>query len=309
MASVLRRQEQRPRRVFLQRPDGALAFVAPHLHHLLAVRAAEVGVVLRWGEAVTGVRHMRVEIGGRNVPCRWIVGADGRESRVRRWAGFRPPSNARRRIGLRQHFRARPWTDFVEVHWHNLGQAVVTPISSNELCISLFASAPAVPIAGLLKRFPDLDRRLRGALPTSSVRGAISGSSHVGSVVRGEVALIGDASGSVDALTGEGLALGFRQALALADALAKNDLARYQVMHRHLGRMSERMARLMLYVGARASLRRRFLQALAAQPQMFSQMLGVHIGALSPSEISPRVLAGFIRHLVCMRPAQEGDFV
>jgi hypothetical protein len=53
-------------------------------------------------------------------------------------------------------------------------------------------------------------------------------------------------------------------------------------------------------------LRRRFLHALAAQPQMFSQMLGVHVGALSPSEISPRVLAGFIRHLVCMRRAQEG---
>src|SRR5579863_3154740 len=76
----------------------------PHLHRLLSVRAAELGVVTRWGEPVTGVSSAGVEIAGRSVPCRWIVGADGRESRVRRWAGFRLPSNARRRIGLRQHF-------------------------------------------------------------------------------------------------------------------------------------------------------------------------------------------------------------
>lgn len=59
-----------------------------HLHRLLAARADEVGVVTRWGEPITAVNRSGVEIAGQNVPCRWIVGADGRESRVRRWAGF-----------------------------------------------------------------------------------------------------------------------------------------------------------------------------------------------------------------------------
>ena len=275
------------------------------LHRLLAVWAQEVGVVTRWGEPVTGVSSAGVQIAGRNVPCRWIVGADGRESRVRRWAGFRPPSNARRRIGFRQHFQVRPWTDLVEVHWHNLGQAVVTPTASDEVCISIFTSERTRPMAKLIDRFPEISRRLNGAHPTSSVRGAISGSSKMRSAARGEVALIGDASGSVDALTGEGLSIGFRQALALAEAFEKNDLAHYQVAHRNIARMPERMASLMLFVGARAWLRRRMLHALAAQSQMFGLMLGAHVGALSPTAIRPRVLAGFVRHLFACSPLED----
>jgi len=269
-----------------------------NLHRLLALRAAEVGVVTRWGESVTGLSQAGAQVAGKNVPCRWIVGADGRGSRVREWAGFRPPSNMRRRIGFRQHFRATPWTDLVEVHWHDQGQAVVTPTAPNEVCISVFTSEPVLSMPRLIELFPEVCSRLNGAPPTSAVRGAISGSSNLRSVARDRVALIGDASGSVDALTGEGLSLGFRQALALAEAFEKNDLQQYQVTHRQIGRIPELMARLMLFVGARARLRRRVLHALTSQSQMFSFMLGAHVGALSPSAIRPRVLAGFVRHLL-----------
>ena len=281
----------------------------PRLHRLLSVRAAEVGVVARWGEPVTGVSSAGVQIAGKNVPCRWIVGADGRESRVRLWAGFEPPSKVHRRIGFRQHFRARPWTDFVEVHWHNLGQAVVTPTASDEVCISLLTSVHSRSMAELMELFPELCRRLNGAHATSPVRGAVSGSSNLRSVVRDRVVLIGDASGSVDALTGEGLSLGFRQALALAEAFAKNDLALYQDTHRHIGRMPERMARLMLFVGARSWLRRRVLQALSAQSQMFGLMLGAHVGALSPTAIPPAILAGFVRHLFAWGSLKDRKFI
>ncbi len=57
-------------------------------------------------------------------------------------------------------------------------------------------------------------------------------------VTSGNIALIGDASGSVDAITGEGLALCFRQALELAGALKAEDLALYERAHarlHHLG--------------------------------------------------------------------------
>ncbi len=280
-----------------------------HLHRLLVARADEVGVVSRWREPITAVNRSGVELAGRNVPCRWVVGADGRESRVRRWAGFRPPSNVPRRIGFRQHFRARPWTDLVEVHWNNLGQAVVTPTASDEVCISVFTSEPLSPMVKLIDHFPEISRRLNGALPASSVRGAISGSSSMRSVVSERVALIGDASGSVDALTGEGLSMGFRHALALAEAFERNNLAHYQVAHHQIGRMPERMARLMLFVGARAWLRRRMLHALAAQSQMFGLMLGAHVGAWSPTAIRPRVLAGFVRHLFAWNPLEDTEFV
>ena len=128
-------------------------------------------------------------------------------------------------------------------------------------------------------------------------------------VVRDRVALIGDASGSVDALTGEGLSMGFRQALALAEALEKSDLAQYQVAHSHIARMPERMARLMLFVGARGWLRHRVLHALAAQSQMFGLMLGAHVGELSLTAIRPRVMAGFVRHLFAWRRLEETELV
>jgi flavin-dependent dehydrogenase len=274
-----------------------------HLHRVLARRADEVGVLTRWGEPITHVSDNSVEIGGRNVPCRWIVGADGRESHVRKWAGFRPPSRADRRIGFRQHFRVQPWTDFVEVHWHDLGQAVVTATAADEVCISTLTSKPVRPMARLMELFPAISSRLAGASPASAVRGSISGSSTMRSVVRRSIALIGDAAGSVDALTGEGLSIGFRQALTLAEALEQNDLASYQAAQRKIGRMPLRMARLMLFVGDRAWLRRRVLYALAAQSQMFEAMLATHVGASSLSSVRPRVLAGFARRLFASGPA------
>jgi hypothetical protein len=66
-----------------------------------------------------------------------------------------------------------------------------------------------------------------------------------------------------------------------------------------------RMASVMLWVGARAGLRRRFLHALNSHSQMFGLLLGVHMAALSPSSIRPGVIAGFVRRLVCAGPAQR----
>ena len=48
------------------------------------------------------------------------------------------------------------------------------------------------------------------------------------SVQRGRVALVGDASGGVDAITGEGIRLGLRQASALAEAMAAGNLQQYE---------------------------------------------------------------------------------
>jgi flavin-dependent dehydrogenase len=47
------------------------------------------------------------------------------------------------------------------------------------------------------------------------------------SVYRGNVALVGDASGSVDAITGEGMAIAFDCARTLARSLKEGGLASY----------------------------------------------------------------------------------
>jgi menaquinone-9 beta-reductase len=105
-------------------------------------------------------------------------------------------------------------------------------------------------------------------------------------VYRGNVALIGDASGSVDAITGEGLSLSFRQATALADALAANNLVLYQTVHRRLFRRPRLMGQLLLLLDRRNGLRERTMRALEAAPQLFERMLAYHVGETRPLRLA-----------------------
>lgn len=277
------------------------------LHQLMIDRALQTGVAMRWGESVTRISRESVELSGRRVACRWVIGADGRESRVRQWAGLRPPSNAPRRIGLRQHFRCAPWTDFVEVHWNDHGQAVVTPVSPDEICISILTSSARLRMPQLLEIFPLLRRRLNGAAPSSQARGALCGSSVMRSVTGDRFALVGDAAGTVDALTGEGLSLGLRETIALVAAIEWNQPSQYEATHRRIRRMPGAMAKLMLFVGERRWLRRRVLRGLTSQPRIFGYMLGVHTGTLSLRNIPVGAVAGFVREMFARDAFEDGD--
>ena len=256
------------------------------LHRILMEHAADAGIVTCWQSRVEALDPSGVKVDGRTVRCRWIIGADGFHSRVRRWIGLLPVWNGARRIGFRQHFRVRPWTDFVEVYWHNHCQAYVTPIGADEVCIAMIGNAREVRVSDLPTLFPVLANRLRGAKPTDTPRGAISMSVKLSGVTQGHVALVGDASGSVDAITGEGLALAFRQARFLASGLAAEDLRQYDTVHRQIGRRPWLMARLLLLMDGSDGMRRRALQTLAARPRIFSRLLAFHVGALRQPELS-----------------------
>ena len=100
-------------------------------------------------------------------------------------------------------------------------------------------------------------------------------------VTGGNVALIGDASGSVDAVTGEGLCLTFRQADLLAGAMARGNLSGYQSIHRRLAIRPNLMAEMMLLMDRSKWLRARALRAMASNPPIFQRLLAMHVGALS----------------------------
>lgn len=78
-----------------------------------------------------------------------MICADGQRSRMRGWAALEPVAIRGERIGIRQHFIATPTTDFVEVHWHARGQAYVTPVGSNEVCVALIGNQPGVRMGDL----------------------------------------------------------------------------------------------------------------------------------------------------------------
>jgi menaquinone-9 beta-reductase len=90
--------------------------------------------------------------------------------------------------------------------------------------------------------------------------------------------LIGDASGSVDAITGEGMSLSFRQAFVLADALESGDLGAYEAAHRRLMRRPAYMAQLMLMLDRFPRVRPHVLRLFAAEPVIFERLLAVHAG-------------------------------
>ena len=252
------------------------------LHHALVERAAEAGVQTLWGSRVKGFGRGVVSIDTGKVLCRWIIGADGQNSLVRKWAGLDRGRPQETRFGFRQHFGVAPWTDFVEVHWGRKCQIVVTPVSPEATCLVVTSRSPQLRLKEAINEFPDITRRLEGRAAITRELGAISALRVLRKVSRGPCALVGDASGSVDSLTGEGLGLAFQQANALAEALANGDLTQYEVAHRRINRSPEMMSRLLLAMENRVWLRRRGLAALAKEPHLFERLLAVHAGTFSP---------------------------
>jgi flavin-dependent dehydrogenase len=172
--------------------------------------------------------------------------------------------------------------DVVEVYWGRRCQIVVTPVTPDEVCLVLTSRSPHLRLKEALAEFPAIRRKLDGRPAVTKDLGAISALRVMRTVCKDRVALVGDASGSVDSLTGEGLGLAFQQANAVAEALAHDDLMGYQATHRRINRPPEMMSRIMLAMEDRAWLRRRALDTLAKEPHIFERLLAAHAGTFSP---------------------------
>ena len=269
-------------------PRGtAIGIRRTHLHRVLLDHAAACGVRLLWQAAVTELHPEGALVAGELVRARWVVGADGSGSRVRAWANLHQHklgalSDATQeknlRFGFRRHYRVTPWTDFMELHWGHHCQIYATPVGREEVCVAMISHNPKLRLEGALGEFPELCAHLENAEHSSSERGAITVMRRLRRVYRGRTVLVGDASGGVDAITGEGLCLAFRQAALLGECLASGDLTRYQKDHRRLIRRPAFMARLMLFMAKHPHLRRRTMQVFQSSPPSFAGMLAMHVG-------------------------------
>ncbi|MDQ1409365.1 MAG: hypothetical protein QOJ41_1100 [Acidobacteriaceae bacterium] len=259
----------------------------PILHEKMLNHAAALGVQFLWETPITGIRGDGVNLaGGDFVQANWIIGADGGQSRVRRWAGLDSSNKKDCRLAWRAHFAVAPWSNYVEIHWAEKAQAYVTPVSAAEVCVVIVSRSENRDILVAVNEFPELASRL-GCEPLSRpARGTITTTHRLKRVFRGNVALMGDASGSVDAITGEGLSLSFHQAVALAEAMEKNSLELYQTAHRRFARRPTLMARLLLLLDGRARLRRRTLTVFKNDPEVFARLISVHVGETSPAHFA-----------------------
>ena len=127
--------------------------------------------------------------------------------------------------------------------------------------------------AARLSDFPALRDRLGDAPPASEVRGAGPMRQHVRRRVYGRVLLVGDASGYVDALTGEGIGVGLAQAEVLARCLAAGRPADYERAWRRASAPAWRFTAGLLWSRNQPFLGSRIVPAAQRLPWLFTALV------------------------------------
>jgi flavin-dependent dehydrogenase len=176
---------------------------------------------------------------------------------------------------------------------------IVTPTGPEEVCIVLLSSDPRLRIEGALPRFPELAKRVAGARSTSQESGAVTALGKPSSVVRKNIALVGDASCTIDGVAGQGISLAILEAIQLADCLSRADIASYEFAHRKITRLAIGMTRLLLLLDRNTFLRRKVLRSFQSNPGIFSQMISLHMGEHGNGSISPRTILNLGWHVLC----------
>lgn len=241
------------------------------LHAALAAAVAAAGIEVvpgRVGELAQDDRGVQAA----GLTARWLVAADGLHSPIRRAAGLAAPAARRTgspaRFGLRRHFSVAPWTDLVEVHWAAGAEAYVTPVAPDCVGVAFLTGEPG-DYRHWLDRFPALRDRLAGADTRSQLRGAGPLRQRVTGRVAGRVLLVGDASGYVDALTGEGIGLALAQAEAAVGCLAAGRPADYERAWRRITREHRLLTGALLWWAGHPKLRPLLVPAAATLPWLF----------------------------------------
>jgi len=200
-------------------------------------------------------------------PASYLVAADGLHSPTRRLLGLELPPGRHRRFGLRSHVAVAPWTPFVEVHWARGSEAYVTPVGDDLVGVAILTDRSR-PFPELLAEHRLLTERLAG-VPWQRVRGAGPLRQRSRRRTAGRVLLVGDAAGYVDALTGEGIALGLAQARAAVQAIRHGRVEDYEAAYARLGRRHDLLTKALLASSRVPPVRRSIVPAATRLPRVF----------------------------------------
>jgi flavin-dependent dehydrogenase len=211
------------------------------LHGSLRSRSDELGVVFveasvsSVAEADSGL--VASCSNGESVSGRYLIAADGLHSSIAKAAGLVKEVSPRRskRFGIRQHFHVAPWSEFIEVFYTKTAEVYITPVSEYQVGVAVLGPK-ATDFDETIAGIPELAERLEGAAPASQRSGAGSFPQLTTARTKGRILLVGDASGYVDAITGEGLRLGFAQAKVAIECILINKPASYEKAWRRVSR-------------------------------------------------------------------------
>jgi len=274
--------------------SGGLGIRRTALSSALLEAARDAGVEVRDRTALRSHRRteeaMVLETDAGAPSARVLVAADGLHSALRRAEGLDLPARDGRRFGLRQHFAMAPWTDRVEVYLSPGAEAYVTPCGPSRVGVAFLWSdgqrAGTPTVAGFLAGFPLLAQRLAGAEPDSEPRGAGPFLQRVRRRVAPRFALLGDAAGYVDAITGEGMSVALVCAESLAaclpDVIRRGGDVRafepYEATARREFRKYAWTAGAVLALARRPGLRRSVVASLAHRPAALRWLLARTVG-------------------------------
>ncbi len=268
---------------------GGIGVRRTALARVLLEKAQEAGVLVHPRTAVRSHHRlsggMRVQTDAGSWEAAVLVAADGLASPLRAAEGLDLPLSGPRRYGLRQHVRLAPWTDCVEVHLADGLEAYVTPAGVARVGVAFLWEdgrvPPQISWPALVERVPALAARLRGVEADSTPRGAGPLRRRVRARVRPRFALLGDAAGYVDAITGEGLSLALLCAEALGACLPEAvkqggepaAFRPYLAVCRREYRRYSLVAGGVLALARHPTLRRAVLGMLGLSPEAFSWLL------------------------------------
>jgi flavin-dependent dehydrogenase len=250
----------------------------------LDARARDLGVRRVQARAGVPVQDAAgVEVAG--VRARWCVAADGLHSPTRRALDLDRPAPRRSvpgapgrpgrpsaRYGLRRHYRIAPWSDHVDVLWAREAEAYVTPVAPDVVGVAVLTAVDG-GLDSHLARFPGLLARLDGVPHASSTRGAGPLRQSARSRVSGRVLLVGDAAGYVDALTGEGIAVGLACAREAVACVLADDAGDYDRRWSRASRDYRLLTEGLLAASRVPTLRRALVPAAERHPRLFGAVV------------------------------------
>ena len=242
-----------------------------------------------------------------------VVGADGLNSQVRRQGGLQSRRRGRLRYGGNYHLELpedRPKLHRVEVHFSEGCELYLTPVAPRELGVAILcekglAKSLAGDRLGGLRRLaeacPSWPRELVEARTISE--GFFCGPlrQEVSCVVADRMALVGDAAGFLDPITGEGLSIALVSAELLAgvlvEALDRGDLSAeslrpYAAARRAGIRDALLLTEVILWWVRTPLLPAYVVRNLARRPEVFEKMLAVAAGSGGLGSLGLKELRG-----------------
>ena len=239
------------------------------LYEALRQRASELQIKFVEGR-VEEVTQDGSYIEAAGIKSKYLIGADGLHSTVRNRLGLElaASSKAPARYGIRQHFSVAPWCDLVEVYWLPNAEVYITPVDHETVGVAILGKS-GLNFEEVISRMPPLAAKLSGATPASKLRGAGPLRQRVLQRSSGRALLVGDAGGYVDALTGEGLQVGFAEAEAAVRAVAGNDVASYEGEWRKITRSYRIRSGGLLWASSRRTIRSLIVPVAKKLPTVF----------------------------------------